>query len=202
MDARDEDGLFFYAADHVIEVLVQEVRQDILLEVLVKIARLLDVYGEFRDDDGHEAVAKELAVVVLRDGGEVLGGRLSLLAVEGGEDLVEFQVFFGDHRYWCWDRGKHRDWNGHGSDDRLFAEVHVAGLDKLEAVEEEVDALGVVVANLAIEAVLADANTSALVVAVNSREDRLVVVVDDGVRVLPDVLGDVNLVDATCYCAE
>jgi hypothetical protein len=125
--------------------------------------------------------------VVLRDGGEVLGTRLELLVLERGEDLFELQVLDGDG---------HRDRHRRSYNLGLFAEVDVAGLDELEAVEEEVDALGVVVDNLAVDAVLADANTSPLVVLVDRRDDGLVVVVDDGVALL-DVLIDVDPVDAT-----
>ena len=96
------------------------------------------------------------------------------------------------------DRHRHRRGYNRG----LLAEVDVAGLDELEAVEEEVDALGMVVANLAIDAVLADANTSPLVVLVDRRDDRLIVVVDDGLGALLDVLLDVDPVDATRHVAE
>ncbi len=200
MDARDEEGLFFDAADHVLEVLVQEVGQDIFLEVLVKIARLLDVDGQFRDDNGHEAVTEELAVVILRDGGEVLRGRLGLLAVKGGNDLFELGVLgdllFSEHRH-----GR-RNWNRHGSNDRLLAEVHIARLDVLEGVEEEVDALGVVVANLAIDAVLADANAGPFVVVVDGCENGQVVVVDSGFRALLDVVLDIDAVYGPSHVAE
>lgn len=131
--------------------------------------------------------------MVLRDGGEVLSARLNLLVLECGEYLFEILVL--DRVLDC---DRHRRSYNRG----LLAEVDVAGLDVLEAVEEEVDALGVTVANLAIDAVLADANTSPLVVLVDRREDRLVVVVDGGVGALLDVLLDVDPVDATRHVAE
>ena len=76
----------------------------------------------------------------------------------------------------------------------LLVNGHIVGLDKLEAVEEKVDALGVVSANLAVHAILGDANTGPLVVLVERREDRLEVVVDEDVELLLDVLLDVDLV--------
>ncbi len=197
MDACDEEALFFEAHEHIVEVLVHEVTQDVLVEVLVELARLLEVQVELGDDDRHEAVAQELAKVVLRNVGEVLGARLDLLVLECGEYLFELLVFDRDSDR---DRDRHRDRRSYNRG--LLAEVDVAGLDVLEAVEEEVDALGVVVANLAVDAVLADANTSPLVVLVDCGDDGLIVVVDNGVGALLDVLGDVDLVDATRHVAE
>ena len=198
VDASDEKALFLEAHDHVVKVLVEQVGQDILLEVHVELACLLEVQVEFRDDDRHEAVAEELAVVVLRDLGEVLGARLELLALEGGEDLFEVRVYRLDRNG---HRDRHRSRSNHDSL-RVIVEVDVARLDELEAVEEEVDALGVVVANLPIEAILAHVNTLLFVVLVDRRENRLVVVVDDGVSALLNVLGDVDLVHATRHAGE
>ena len=153
--------------------------------------------------------------MVLRDVGEVLLARLDLLPFEGGEDLFEILVYLL-HGNWYGDgdgdgdrnggRYRDRDRNGDrhrgGDNCRLLAEVDIAGVDELEAIEEEVDALGVVAANLAVDAIFADANSSALVVLVESRENGLVVVVDDGVGALLDVLLYVHLVDATRNAAE
>ncbi len=134
--------------------------------------------------------------MVLRDTGEVLGARLDLLALERLEDLVEGRVYLLNGNRDC-----HRDGCG-PTLRRVLVEVDVASVDELEAVEEEVDALGVVVANLAVDAILADANASPLVVLVDRREDRLVVVVDDCVGALLYVLVDVDMVDATGHVAE
>ena len=137
--------------------------------------------------------------MVLRDGGEVLSARLGLLELERVQDLFEILVL---DRVLGWGGNRHGHGHRCGEGCRLLAEVDVAGLDVLEAVEEEVDALGVTVANLAVDAVLANANTSPLVVLVDRREDRLVVVVDGGVGALLDVLLDVDPVDATRHVAE
>ncbi len=56
VDACDEEALFFEAHEHIVEVLVHEVAQDVLVEVLVELARLLEVQVELGDDDRHEAV--------------------------------------------------------------------------------------------------------------------------------------------------
>lgn len=198
VDAADEEVLLFETHEHLAEVLVQQFGHEILVEILVEEAGFLEVNVELGDENRLEAVAEETAVVVIRDAGEVLGARLDLLALQGGEDLFEV-VVDGLHGHGHGDRHRHRPNN-----DRLciLVEVDVASLDELEAVEEEVDALGVVAVDLSVDAILADADSSALVVLVDGREDRLVVVVDDGVGALLHVLLYVDLVDAARHSAE
>ena len=57
MDARGEKHLVLDAHEHIVEVLVQQVAEDVLVEVLVELARLLEIQVELGDDDWHEAIA-------------------------------------------------------------------------------------------------------------------------------------------------
>ncbi len=133
-------------------------------------------------------MAEDVVVAVKRNLGEVLEGQEVLFVGDvRRESVFELNVI-----------GRGLFDNGLGLDLGLglflLVKCHIVGLDKLEAVEEKVDAFGVVTANLAIHAILANANTGPLVVLVECREDRLEVVVDEGVELLLDVLLDVDLV--------
>ena len=114
--------------------------------------------------------------MLFRNTGEILGTWQDFLPLELGEHLVEITVL-----------------------DLVvfFTVVDVAGVDELEPVEKEVDTLGVVAVDLAVDTVLPNPNAGAFVVLVKSCDDGAVVVVDEGLGAFLDVLLDVDLVDAT-----
>jgi hypothetical protein len=183
VDLGDEEGTVFEAHCDIGQVLSHELDEDVLVEAAVELARLLDIQVEFGDDDGHKTLTEDVAVVVHRNLGQVVEAQDVLLVGDVClESFLELNVLvrelFGDGLVLLF----------------LLVDSHIVGLDKLEAVEEEVDTLGVVVANLAIHAILANANSGPLVVLVECREDRLVIVVDEDVGLFLDVLLDVDLV--------